>query len=291
MIDCSITLGVFMKVNATLMLAISGIILSSSGANAAVYPDFTVTQSSVEGFTYLPTIVADKITGNYDEYASFNTANNTFELTLKWNAGQFVGNDGTLAPVPGSVLGANTFFGDAYGYGLYGLMKASGSYSTSNTNATTFNFNAGELHLYIDKDMNTGLNYSGSTNQFFARSNTLDDFEIAFGGVSSVSGQGVLDPNFVTCSNTGINCGSFGVNNDFTLTTQGSQFFTDPVPFYGISLESGQLNSFNVNSQVQHIEGSLDMVYAPVPLPTAAWMFLSGLFGFLSFSRRKSTAS
>lgn len=286
-----------MKTNTILFLALPSLLLGAGNANAAAFPDFTINESSVKGNVNAPTFIADKITGNYDEWATFDTSNNTFNLSLKWNAGQFVTNDGTT-PITTSLLNTPSqtvvipnfgSFTINNGYGLYGLITAQGNYVASGA-STTFNFRQGKLDLYIDRNLDTTFSNPANSSVAYGTGNTVDDFKVATGGAAFVSGQGLLDPALVTC-NAGINCGSFGVSNDFQLTQpEGGIFFSLPNPFYKISLESGQLNNFEL-SGTQHINGSLDITFQPVPLPTAAWLFISGMMGLLAINKRKSIAS
>ncbi len=85
--------------NKTLVAAaVAGLLgLASSGAVAqtAVFPDFRINEASIAGA--LPnTFTGDKITGNYVEVITFAgaPAAGTFDVSLRFNAGQFVANDG-----------------------------------------------------------------------------------------------------------------------------------------------------------------------------------------------------
>ena len=100
------------------------------------------------------TFTADKITGNYVEVITFNgaPASGSFDVSLRWNAGQFVANDGKdpVASQLGGIAASN--------YGLYALYKGSGTY-TNNGTQTTFNFTpGGSLRLFSDADNNTTFN-------------------------------------------------------------------------------------------------------------------------------------
>ena len=258
-------------------------------AQSAVFPDFTVNEAAIAGA--LPnTFVGDKITGNYVEIITFagEPASGTFTVSLKWNAGQFVGNDGTT--VMNNQLGGIS----ANEYGLYALYMGNGTY-TSNGTQTTFDFTpGGSLNLFSDANSDTTFGTPANGSTAFTTGNTSDDKLLATG--VPTFGQGRLDPTLTTCGTTGgagINCGSFGAASTFTLTADGSNYFVAPNPFYQLSFQSGQLNNFSPTG-TQTINGSLDVVFggAPnaVPEPTTVTLLGLGLLGFAA-SRRKSAKS
>lgn len=267
-----------------LALSAAAALFGSASAFAAptssgVFNPFTVNAPDGKTFT------ADKITGNYVEIATFNP-DGTFDVSLEWTAGQFVANGGQTALSPKTT-------GLGYDYGMYALYTASGTVSQDpTTGATTFTFTpgTGSLQLFLDQNADTTINGNPSSGTgSFSLTNTSDDLQIASG--NPLSGQGTLNPSLSTCTNgaggSGINCGSFGSTTSFALNSLGASIFTDPNPFYSLSMQSGQLNNFTP-SGTQTINGSLDVVFSgQVPEPASLGLLGLGLLGLGVARRRK----
>ncbi len=251
--------------------------VASSNAMAVVFNDFQVDPST---YSSQSTFTADKITGNYIEVASFGAG--TFDVSIKWNAGQFVADDGGT-PLNSGGPGGTGLSGE---YGMYGLFQASGTFVQA-AGQTTFTFSpGGSLDLWIDDNLDTTFNQPLlGTNPWTTGSNG-DDIHIATGAM--INGTGLLDPSLGSCLGGGINCGSFGTTTSFSLTAAGDLFFIDPVPFYQLAFESGQFNNFDPLQPVQIINGSLDAVYLNVPEPATLALMGIGLIGLGGMRRKKS---
>lgn len=230
----------------------------SANASAAPYPDFTYDPGGAGA-----TFTADKITGNYAEVITVN-ADNTFDVSIKWNAGQFSANEGS------DVVGSG-------GDGLYALFLGEGTISGGGT-SFTFTLTGGDLDLYRDVLGDTSLTPDPASGAvLWPSSGTADDLLVGSG--AAISGTGNL-----TCIG-GNNCGSFGQTTSFDLTAYGSTLFTSPIPFYNISFQSGQFNGFDpAAGSTTKLNGSLDVIFA-VPEPAPLALIGLGLVG-LTFSRR-----
>jgi len=286
----------FLTKKSLLNVVTTALVISSTSAMA--FNPFDVTETSVPGAAANVISNAGKIVGGYTEFATFSNqtaipgqpgfVSGDFTTDIVWNAGQFFDAAGTTS-LPSQLGG----FG-ASGYEMYALFSGlAGTFITEvATGKSTLTFApGGSLALYIDQNSDT--TFGGGVT---ATGGTADDYKIATG--TGLSGVGLLDPTLPTC-NTANNCGSFGFDNSFILTTvadvgvagatPGTAYFTAPDPFYNVSFEGGQFNNFDTTSTTaQLINGSLDAAFRNVPEPTSIALMGLGLLG-LAASRRKQT--
>jgi hypothetical protein len=268
------------------MLAVSAALgIASTTVSAATFPDFTVTEgnpastpgSAPNSFT------ADKIVGGYTEIITFNPGG-TFNVSLLWQGGQYFTNDGNEAvSFPGPFTQLNTL--PPAGYGLYALFQGTGTVDTTGGTTTFTTVPGGSLNVFIDPNQDTTFTTPASGAAPWGVNPGTADILIATG--TALDGGGTLNqPGTGQCGANGINCGSFGTTTSFILTAAGSTYFTSPVPFYNVSFQSGQFNSFTPTG-TQQINGSMDVVFGQVPEPTTLALLGIALAG-LGFSRRRS---
>ena len=277
------------------MKAVSKSIIACAIAATSMFSTVAFAQDNFNPFTVEYdgyNFSADKITGNYTEIATFipsagDPNSGSFNVSLLWNAGQFVGNNGNT-PVDNTGLNQTT-----NGYGVYALYMASGTFSIAG-GVNTFNFTPGTgmLQMYLDQDRNTTFTPPGGGAGEFELASTGDDRLLAEG--EPLSGSGVLIPALPSCTQTGgIGCGLFGATSDFELTDFGRTFFTSPNPFYTMSFQTGQLNTF-LPVGTQTINGSLDVTFSEpgeVPEPASVGLLGLGMLGLYAARRRNKKAA
>lgn len=260
---------------ASVLLCSAG--FASQSALAQAYPDFSVDPSDYVSAASLENVfVADKISGPYDEFVTFGV--NTFAVSIKWDVSAFSENGGTDTI-------DNTGIRDSQGYEMYGLFQGSGTYETVG-DVTTFEFTTGGSFSFLidplrDTVISDPIDPKGLNP--FQTTNVVDDVLIATGEI--ITGEGRL-----SCSDTTLNCGSFGTRTTFELTEDGKDFFIAPVPFYTVALEAGQFNGFTVADGItQNINGTMDGSFVAVPEPASLALLGLGLIGLGGMRRHRLT--
>lgn len=270
-----------MKPRIVLQSIAAAVAVMAAGVACAtpVYPDFTVNTTALAGGGSLVPFVANDISGQYNEQLTFTSAT-TFTVALNFTAQGF-NYDDTNPALTTSYNAAQTGLGS--NYGLLALFNGTGTYSTVG-GVTSFTLDpGGALSLTYDK---------GALARFDAPVSPGASYTInANGDLLTLLGSGIATEGSGSENCTAPNlCGSFGQASTFALTAAGSSFFVSPVPFYGITLQSGQFEGFPVvvgSTVTTH--GSLNAVFATVPEPTGVALVGIALLGLgMAITRRRT---
>jgi hypothetical protein len=270
-----------MKTRIVLQTLAATVALMGAGVASAtpVYPDFTVDTTALGGGGSLVPFTANDISGQYHEQLTFTSAS-TFTVALNFTAQGF-NYDDTNPALTTSFSAAQTGLG--FNYGLLGLFNGTGHYSTV-AGVTTFTLDpGGALSFTYDKGANATFDAPVSAGASYTI-NSHGDALTLLGGGNATSGSGSEN-----CTAPNL-CGSFGQASSFALTGPGSSFFVSPVPFYSITLQSGQFEGFPVVAGTTVTSsGSLNAVFGVVPEPADVALVGIALLGLgLAVKRRRS---
>lgn len=226
-----------------------------------IYPQFKIDQGSNDiqlGVNQDRYVVASKIVGGYREVISFGAG--TFQASLVYQASQFVDIGGTNDAT------------NIANYGLYGLYTASGTFSMVG-GKTVFTFvpsATDSFSLFLDLGTTTKFVEPATGAEAFIKTGYETDKLLPT--AKPITGAGRIE-----CFTANL-CGSFGATMSFDLTDAGKRFFIEPTPFYGMSIQTGQLDSFTPSGRAS-INGSIDTIFA-VPEPTPIALLGLGLLAW-----------
>lgn len=260
-------------------LPVAVLMVLAMGANAnAQLADFTIQPDALATIPafYPDPVVADKFTGPYVEVFTVTAPDpdgdgpltGTFATSAYWNLSSFSADDGTT-PLSGVDTGLNSLGG----YELYAIFTATGTFTGTLASGFTFIATGGAAELWADPaGEDTFASGANGTLPPTVVDAVADD--LLLGSAALASGTGNAAPGAGAAGNFDL------IFNPFSLTTDGSDYFIAPIPFYMEVNIDGQFTSFDPAGN-QTVIGSADGQFAAAPVvPEPAILTLLGL-GFL----------
>lgn len=179
--------------------------------------------------------------------------------------------------------------GSGSGFELTVISQFSGTYTSLAAGLMGFTIDSGTASMMFDSNPN----YHFGLDQGFSDGNAIFTGSITSGSglVNTVIGYGfeavsldmtgafsLVDANVFSPSN--IN----GADALFSIATK-TPFVNTPVINQVLAGNKTVQGNSVINGQLFELDGNLQLT--AVPVPTTAWMFLSGLFGLVSINRKK----
>ncbi|WP_018983087.1 flocculation-associated PEP-CTERM protein PepA [Salinimonas chungwhensis] len=236
--------------------------IAASFSSYADFVEFTVDESYAAGSGSM--VVADKINGGYVERITFDGAGN-FTASAFATFGQFFNGSNSL----------NTGLNNTYS--LYATFEAQGT-ADSQGNVEFFVGDTGGFQIFLDRNNDTGLS---DENDVDSVSNTGDDVLL---GMSDMIGENL--GTSTTINGKTVTAFDFDFL-DFSLTSEGDQYFVSPRPFSMMVNVNGDFDSFAQTGE-QITRGDVSAQFYDVPEPSTLAVLGIGLLGLGASSRRKA---
>lgn len=275
-----------------LKLAAVALALGAAGAHAATV-GLPVTIEEKLGGTNATSkiIVADQLSGQYDEVVTFHSATQ-FSTAAIFNASKWFYNGGVVTSRLSSDLSE---FGVDWGYNIYAKFIGSGTYFTDGTN-TSFSATYNKIELWMDRDQNTTYSIVGQTASAVPSFNDI----VLTSAATTTNDDLLLGTASLTLAADGNSTGSGLANGNFEIlfgdfkleAPNGEAYFIAPRPFH-IKLDlNGNFQSFipSAGASVYLLNNSANAFFVPVPEPGALALVGAAFLAVGVASKRRKSA-
>ena len=246
-----------MKLNKSYLGTFSALILAGASVTAqAAFLPFTIEEGSVPGANPNER-TANKFTGLYSERI-------TIEADGTVNFVGFVEFQGIgVDDGDGGTIGVQNQIG-CYGdncYNLYAIFEGSGQFD----GGSGFSIDTASLALFIDPEQDTGRTFGTTGADPVTLTGNDEDYQIAVAN-NVTMGVGIA----------GVPGAFQAMWDDFSLTTDGEDYFIAPRPFHLIVETTGDFDRDTFEVGTFTVSGDISASFAPIPEPsTLALMGLS----------------